>query len=254
MPCAYRLQHVLLLELAIMSSAGCTDAPAKHETTAAPSLDETTASTWEPLAPDASFDGMTLQEWAIGWMRWYAAANSCVMPLFDDDGSKCALYQPDDEGIFYFQLGAAPTVRKRCVVPEGHGIVVPLEGFFIDNVGRDVSVDATQLKNEADAAQASIRDLALRYDGHEPDRSLDEWLVTPIESSYVLPPPDNIYTCSSPPVQAQGEIKPAFVGGAFVVFPPPEKGSTHTIEYGGTITTSFGAEDRSYVTSTFTVE
>jgi hypothetical protein len=209
---------------------------------------------WEPLVPGEAYEGRSASEWAAGWMQWSTAATDCDLPIFDKDGSWCTLYQPDDEPVFYFQTGYATANRTECIVPRGKAILVPLVPYFDDQVGRGPDLTSERLEQEAHVLQSSVRDLWLRYDDREPDRALEDWVVGPIKSSYVLPPPPNMYACSAGELsELAGPIEPAYVGGAFVIFPPPPAG-THTIEYGGTLTNPFGVDERMFVSSTFRVE
>jgi hypothetical protein len=187
-------------------------------------------------------------------MRWSTSATDCDLPIFDKTGSWCTLYQPADEAVFYFQTGYATAMRTECVVPSGKAVLVPVLPYFDDQVGRGPGLTNERLEEEAHVVQSSIRDLWLRYDTHEPERPLEDWVMGPVKSGYVLPPPPNMYACSEGELsELAGPINPAYVGGAFVLFPPPPSG-IHTVEYGGTLTNPFGVDERMFVSSTFRVE
>ena len=209
--------------------------------------------TWQPLAPDADFADHSLRDWADAWVRWSNAPTDCDLnPAFDVDGSMCNEFQPDDSPVFFLQAGDVNTVRTRCVVPSGKAIFVPLAGFYVDNAGREPALDDAALEEEANIWLDSVRDLTLAVDGAAVGGGLEPWTVAVVRSDYELPPEPNVYTCVGLP-GVTGRIAPAYIGGAFVVLPPPERGM-HTIEYGGTLTTAQGDDILSYVKATFMVQ
>jgi hypothetical protein len=206
---------------------------------------------WEPYEPADEIAGHDLTYWAKQWVRWATAATDCDSdPAYDFDGSLCARYQDPESPVFFVQSGDPLDERTRCVVPQGKPILVPLHGFYVDNVGREVPSTEVELMAEATAWFRSMTDLRLRVDGRDIE-DLERWSVAPTPSEYVLPPEPNVYTCSDIPGYT-GEI-PAVIGGAFVALRAPAPGK-HTLDYGGAATTLDGVDLFSFVRTTFSVE
>jgi hypothetical protein len=209
---------------------------------------------WLPLAPDERVSGKPLRDWAEDWVRWSNEAMDCHEPYSDDDGSVCALGQAPDSPVFFLQMGEVRTHRKRCVVPTGKVIFVPVLGVYDDATlwtGPERSED--QLRANVAAVIQSIRDLTLRFDGETTQRSLDDWSIGgPYLTQYNLPPEPNIPSCYGLHADP-GLIQPVFFGGVFVALPAPSPGQ-HELEYGGAATNPFGVEQRWHVITTFQVE
>jgi hypothetical protein len=207
---------------------------------------------WLPYSPSDEIAGHNLTYWAEEWVRWANAATSCdVDPAYDFDGSLCAEYQDHESPVFFMQSGDPMDKRTRCVVPSGKPILVPLMGFYIDNAGRDIPLDESELAEEANLWFESMRDLQLRVD-EQPIADLERWSIRPVRSDYVLPPEPNVYSCIGQS-GVTGKISPAFIGGAFVMLQAPEPGP-HSLQYGGRVTSAQDDDIFALVTNTFVVK
>jgi len=190
---------------------------------------------WRPLDPDEPFEGKSLSEWAVEWMRWSFSQDSCESSTFDPDGSQCLLYQDDpDLSVFYMAYAPSEHPRTRCKVPRGRAIVVPLANFWFDNVGAMTIKTAAELEQDAAKALESIRDLKLRIDG-ESITDLERFIVQPTQFSYRVPPAPNWYSCNGTEDVGDITVEPAVLTGYYALLPPPELG-VHEIEYGGALT------------------
>lgn len=192
------------------------------------------ASDWRPLAGDENFAGKPLDAWAAEWLRWSYAQTSCDDPTFDQDGSRCGLYQDPASPVFFLATGDAGTVRTKCEVPEGKAILAPLAAASWDNAGvpEDAQLSDDRLEESVAKIVASLTQAFLRADGNELN-DVAEYIVEPYKLEYTVPPPPNWFSCSGLS-DVHGKVGPSYVGGAFVLLPPPSSGS-HTLEYGATV-------------------
>lgn len=205
--------------------------------------------TWKPFEPTAVYEGRTLREWAVEWVRWSNAPTDCETPAFDDDGSLCGLYQDPESPVFFLQLGDEKTVRTRCEIPRDKAVLVPLFGVYLDKLGvwPDADTPDEELERMVADALASARDLKLSVEDYA-IQGLKEWSVGLTKFDYNVPPEPNLYSCTGFP-GITGNVSPAYMSGIFLLFPPPPPG-THTLEYGG-LATLDGDDVSSYVTTTF---
>jgi hypothetical protein len=206
---------------------------------------------WSPLAADASFEGKSLQDWIVAWARWGYAQTSCDDPAFDKDGSQCGLYQDPDSPVFFLATGDVGTERTLCEVPAGKAILVPLATTSWDNAGTDDAdqLSEQQLREQVAGIVDSIVELSLRVDEREV-ADLSAYVVGPYKFSYTVPPKPNWYTYNGYP-SVEGKVDPSFVGGAFVLLPPPTRGR-HELHYRGALYV-YGMKSENSVTMTLTV-
>ncbi|HKP60911.1 MAG TPA: hypothetical protein VJV78_29480 [Polyangiales bacterium] len=245
---------------ACLAALGCADVPRspaaseanKIRRTDAPAPDRPLAA-WEPYAPDFVYEGLTLEDWGIEWVRWSNAPTECVgSPVQDKDGSLCGRYQDPDSPVFILQLGVGrTTVRSECEIPAGKALLVPLYGVCLDKLGvwPDADTPDSELKRMIQDTMRSARDLVLVADGRAV-QDLKLWSVGLTELEYTLPPEPNLYSCTGWK-GITGRVSPAYLGGIFVLFPPPSPG-VHTLEYGAKKTLD-GDDIAHYVKTTFRV-
>src|SRR5262245_47525629 len=86
----------------------------------------------EVLPPHAVVEGRTVGEWGSLFWQWSQAFPDKIAPQNDPTGERCALGQ---EGKVWFLEGGfggggSPTVREKCVVPQGTFLVVPIFNWF----------------------------------------------------------------------------------------------------------------------------
>jgi hypothetical protein len=188
---------------------------------------------WRPLHADETYNGKRLEDWSQAWMQWLLTQNSCDDPTYDKDGSACTLYQKRDAEVFFLATGDAGTVRPNCSLPVGSAVIVPLAPEWADNGGLpddDKQTDQELQRFVADMVASTV-DLSLRVDGQDIDQS-ELKILAPQRYSYVAPQSPNWFSCNGY-LPTEGEVSPAYFGGAFAILPPPEAGE-HELVYGGT--------------------
>lgn len=191
------------------------------------------------LAPGDSYEGKTLEEWGIEYVRWYYAQTSCDDPVYDDDGSLCALYQDPDSPMFFFARAPFSTARAsvvrrtECHVPADKALFVPVAAFFNDNAGVVPPLSDAEVEQSVIDAKESMRSMVLKADGVEVE-DLEDRGVGVVSFSYRVPPAPNWYACSDQDV-VDTTVEPSYLGGYFAVFTPPEPGE-HELEYASVLT------------------
>jgi hypothetical protein len=196
-------------------------------------MDGSIVSAWAPLTANESFEGKTLAEWGVEYQRWKFSPTSCEMPLFDQDGSQCDLYQPPD-GPFFLDFSPTDRVRTKCRIPAGKAIIVPIMTVSNDNASVDPPNSEKQLVDDAVSILDSMRDLALCVDGKSIE-DLEDRKIEPTRFAYTLPPAPNYYSCTGRDGVEDRTIEPAFFAGYMAVFPPPAPG-VHELQYAGVVT------------------
>src|SRR3954468_24118744 len=71
--------------------------------------------------------GHTYSEWAAVWWQWLLAQPASTNPLLDETGANCAQGQ---QGPVWFLAGGFGGVTRRCAVPVGHALLIPVVNFF----------------------------------------------------------------------------------------------------------------------------
>lgn len=197
-------------------------------------MDGTIRSSWAPISGDEPYAEKTLAEWGVEYMRWRFSATTCDLPLYDQDGSLCDLYQPADGPAFFLDFSTTDRVRTKCRIPSGKAIVVPIMTFTNDNASVDPPLSDEELFTKTSSVLESMRDLELRVDGKAIDH-LSDRKIAPTRFTYTLPSAPNYYTCTGRDGVEDKTIDPAFLAGYVAVFPPPEPG-IHELQYAGVLT------------------
>lgn len=110
--------------IAVLVAASCGAASAGGTGTA------TAADGWV-LPPDAAVGGESFGDLTARWWQW--AEGMGIPPYVDPDGRLCEVGQ---EGAVWFLAGTDGSfnARRRCVVPEGRYILVPIINMRRNNV------------------------------------------------------------------------------------------------------------------------
>jgi hypothetical protein len=120
---------------AVLAATGCSsDDNSDEQTSSDLEATSTAASSWTPLDPDERYEGKTLTEWGIEYMRWTFSWTDCDVPLFDPDGAACDAFQDSDSPVFFLSQGELADM-SRCRMPAGKALLVPLIVFSTDNAG-----------------------------------------------------------------------------------------------------------------------
>ncbi|WP_231583339.1 hypothetical protein [Luteimonas sp. FCS-9] len=78
--------------------------------------------------------GISQGEWTARWWRW--AIGQWIAPYLDPDGRWCAVGQDPDSPV-WFLAGTDGTFspKRRCVVPEGKYLLVPVINTYFQDSG-----------------------------------------------------------------------------------------------------------------------
>ena len=123
------------------------------------------------LPPDATIGGLTLGEWSSRSWQWFFSFPEVVNPLADTTGERCGYGQ---SGPVFFLAGADASVERRCTVPLGTTVFVPLAGSECSTVepppffGRDeAELTACAIDALNHVPPAGIADMRLSVDGRD---------------------------------------------------------------------------------------
>lgn len=142
------------------------------------------------LPPDATVGGLTLGEWSARSWQWFFSFPKAVNPLLDTTGERCGYGQ---SGPVFFLAGADAAVERKCTVPVGVTLFVPLAGSECSTAesppffGRDeaeLTACAVDALNHVPAT--GIADMSLTVDGQSVGDLADYRVSTPL-FSLVLP-------------------------------------------------------------------
>jgi hypothetical protein len=233
----------LALSVIIATCGACGSEEAKRDPEF---MDGTYASDWAPVPSDEPFAGKSLAEWGVAYMRWRFSPTSCDIPVYDQDGSMCGLYQDPDSPVVIFDYSVTNRLRTKCRIPAGKGIVVPIITFANDNLEVDPPKSEELLVKETLEVLETMRDLELRVDGNAVT-DLDERRIEPTKHDYEIPPAPNWFSCTGTPGVEDMTVAPSFFAGYVAVFPPPEPG-VHELQYAGVVS----VDNESYALDTRT--
>ncbi|HET8938901.1 MAG TPA: hypothetical protein VFN67_35900 [Polyangiales bacterium] len=195
------------------------------------------------LAPDASYDGRSLRDWAVEYMDWYYSWTSdmCETAENDPDGSNCGFNQPAGSSVFFF--GTCDFSRKRdtvvmrdkCKVPYGKAIMVPVSFIGDDDASaEDEPRTPEEISDNVTMIADTMRELRLVGDDQAVD-DLSGYKVGPISFSFDVPAAPNWQSCNGYDGVENTTIDPSFVAGYFALYAPPSIGEHH-LEYSGVYT------------------
>ncbi|UNK41250.1 hypothetical protein MNO14_09655 [Luteimonas sp. S4-F44] len=78
--------------------------------------------------------GTSQGEWTVRWWRW--AMGKWIAPYLDPDGRWCAMGQDPDSPVWFLAgTGGSFTPKRRCVVPEGKYLLVPVINTYFQGSG-----------------------------------------------------------------------------------------------------------------------
>lgn len=183
--------------------------------------------------PDDTVAGRPIKDWTAAWWRWATSNPYQQNPLADETG---AFANRNQRGDVYFIGGAfGGTHERRFDVPAGKPILIPITNYQADNVLYDPPHTLEELYAEAAGAIDGFDVLYLKLDGESIDGLYDHRQVSP-PYEFVFPE-DNLYDYFGVPTSA-GIYKPGVSDGYWVMLYPFEEGTQHTIEFGGSNSTS----------------
>ena len=192
------------------------------------------------LAPDEPYQGKSLEEWAVEYVRWSLSQTDCDSALFDEDGSLCSRYQNRDSPVFFIErsdygrVGVPKTTRTQCHVPASKALLAPVSLLSLDNTDAKTPRSDAELEAMATDLKDSMRNMRLTADGVSIDDLRDRG-VGPIRFAYSVPPEPNVFSCNNVKGIAATTIEPAFAIGFLVMFEPPEPGP-HQFEFASVFT------------------
>lgn len=210
------------------------------------------------LGPQDHWEGRTLEEWAVEYMRWYYSPTACDgFPNGDPDGSACGDYQDPASRVFFMErsaLGEGTPMRvdrTRCRVPFGKAIFVPVSSFGGDKAGMKDPMSDEEIERTVAGIKGTMREPLLKADGRDLSDNLEARAVGPLRFNYHVPPAPNRYGCDSRAMISDVDVDPSFVAGIYVMFRPPSVGR-HELEY-SSVLTFFDHDYSFYVRSAFEV-
>lgn len=193
----------------------------------------------KPLDPKAAHYGKSYDEWMVAWQKWFwqlpqqGTGAQCVVPIQDPSGEQCAAGQDPSSDVFFLvgNFGGV-TVRDACSPGADQALFFPVLSYTADNAGVAPAdqVDAEGLKAAAAGMFDVATDLHASVDGCEMT-DLQSYRLGPTEFSYVVPPEPNLQACLGMS-GVEGEIKPAFTAGYWLLLPPLGAGK-HEIHFEG---------------------
>ncbi|MEN5118764.1 hypothetical protein ABE488_15740 [Luteimonas sp. TWI662] len=78
--------------------------------------------------------GTSQAEWTARWWRW--AMGQWIAPYLDPDGRWCAIGQNPDSPVWFLAgTDGSFTPKRRCVVPEGKYLLVPVINTYFQGSG-----------------------------------------------------------------------------------------------------------------------
>lgn len=78
--------------------------------------------------------GTSQAEWTARWWRW--AMSQWIAPYLDPDGRWCAIGQDPDSPVWFLAgTDGSFTPKRRCVVPEGKYLLVPVINTYFQGSG-----------------------------------------------------------------------------------------------------------------------
>jgi hypothetical protein len=81
--------------------------------------------------PPLPFDPRSPEGLAARWVQWVAAARVDKNPIADQTGEDAAANQPGD--VFFLAGSFGEELERRCVVPAGRELFMPLFNMFVSN-------------------------------------------------------------------------------------------------------------------------
>jgi hypothetical protein len=196
------------------------------------------------LPADEDFQGKSLQEWAVEYMRWYYSWTSpeCETAENDRDGSRCDFNQPADSPVFFFASAdytrSADTVvdRTLCKVPEDKAILVPLNFIGDDNAGafEDELRTPEEIEENVDEIHETMRNHFLVADQNNIE-DLEQYSIYPTSFDFTVGAAPNWHSCSGFDGVENTTIDPSYFAGYFALVAPPTPGK-HRLEYSGVYT------------------
>ena len=190
--------------------------------------------------------GKSYEEWSLDWVSYVNSASppACTLPLMDDTGADCALYQDESSPVFFLAGNYGGTsVRNKCVAPADKALFFPLVNAWGDNAGvpADMLLSDADIKAYVDGKFATVEtdSLHLSVDGQALG-NLTDGVVPSAQYTLQLAPMANSYYCSGID-GVEGEM-PGYVAGYWAMLAPLAAGK-HAIEFGGTAKGTSTTED-----------
>src|SRR3954470_17644467 len=85
-----------------------------------------------PLGPTTQHYGRGYEGWIAAWVQWKYAIPAASNPARDDTGERC---QAAQSGAVFFLASSDHTVARRCSVPSGMTLLVPVAPSLEHNLG-----------------------------------------------------------------------------------------------------------------------
>lgn len=172
-------------------------------------------------------------ELTADWWQWILEQPATNNPILDETGDDAANGQPE-KGVFFLAgvINVSGTAERTISVPAGQALFFPILNFESDNaVIPPTNFTVPELRSLAADNIDGVTELHVSLDEVS---LLDS--VARIKSpvfSYTLPPTDNIYQHFG--LDITGTIKPTVSDGYWLFIPPLPSGTTHTLNFGGSI-------------------
>jgi hypothetical protein len=198
--------------------------------------------------PNSHPYGQTYGEWNAKWWQWMFSVPASKNPEVATNGLvDCSVGQ---SGSVWFLAGSfsSGSFSRRCTVPVGKALVIPIHNSWADNVCSDPQLSVDELRALAADPVIPPEQLHASIDGNSLT-NLESYRAISPEFSYTLPPsPDNVISAVFG-VSLPGScwpsltVSPAVADGFYIVLPPLSQG-LHRINFGSPL--SSGTLDITY--------
>jgi len=175
--------------------------------------------------PDAAVQGRSLGEWGASWWQWVASFPKDVNPLKDLLGERCAQGQTAPVWMLVGAGAGDPAVERRCSVPGGRDILIPILNTIWWSPGDCPPDDLEQCRIAARQTMDDVSLLEAWLDDQPVDRP-EQWRAQSPFFDFAVPP-DNIFGL---PVRSYTFVTDGF----WLMFKPLPAGS-HKIRVVGAI-------------------
>jgi hypothetical protein len=110
--------------------------------------------------------GLSYAEHAQNFWKWLLSIPASDSPINDMTGQKCTVGQSNTNSSVFYLVEAEGKVERRCTVPAGKGLLIPIMNVEIsDKESPGSSVE--QLTNAAKSDQNGVNSLYLKIDNNE---------------------------------------------------------------------------------------
>jgi hypothetical protein len=173
------------------------------------------------VPPNSNAYGGKFSEWSAQWWQYVLSVPSSENPLFDPDGSRCAIGQRGPVWFLFGWFGPGAATRA-CSIPDGTALFFPVLNVVDVNT---TTQTAPELRAETAPCLDATTLLSVTVDGVAV-RDLQKKFRVHSEVFDITLPADNLFGLSA------GTYSPAIDDGFYVMLKPLGVGP-HTVRFEG---------------------